>query len=140
MSLIRVREYIEFWELENMDEIDRGGLEMLAEDDVPAGKHRILTSVSFLNSLIKLGGAVQTKEFWLVGSIKNDMKPAEQEFQGLFDSEEKAAAACNCKPNWFIAPLKLNETMPDETTAWAGLYYPEIEKRLSKNKNESEVK
>ncbi len=42
---------------------------------------------------------------------------------GVFDSEEKARAACT---QWhhFIGPEKLNERQPDGPTDWPGCYYP----------------
>ncbi len=45
------------------------------------------------------------------------------EFMGVFDSEEKAVAACRTL-KYFVGPAKLNEQLPDETNKWKGAYYP----------------
>lgn len=44
------------------------------------------------------------------------------EFAGVFDSEEKAVAACRDE-NYYIFPSKLNERLPHETIPDNG-YYP----------------
>lgn len=49
--------------------------------------------------------------------------PGAFEFVGVFDSEEKAVAAC-ATPDYFIGPATLNEATPDKTTEWPGAYYP----------------
>ena len=46
------------------------------------------------------------------------------DINGVFDSEEKAIEACDNRPSYFIGPLTLNQSLPDETTEWPGLYYP----------------
>lgn len=46
-----------------------------------------------------------------------------QEFQGVFDSEEKAIAACR-DSNYSIAPVTLNELLPHELVSIDGAYYP----------------
>lgn len=57
---------------------------------------------------------------WVVGKFK-DTEP--WEFQGVFDSEAKAVRACK-SPAYFVGPVQLNYTVPDETDAWPGMYYP----------------
>ena len=59
---------------------------------------------------------------WLVGQWKGTETP--WEVQGVFDSEQKAIAAC-VDDQYFIGPLTLNEEMPQETMReWPGAYYP----------------
>ena len=64
---------------------------------------------------------------WLVGQVRSHDgagKTVCWEFQGLFDTEEKAVAACR-SPWYWIVPVVLNEERPDETTpGWEGSYYP----------------
>jgi hypothetical protein len=57
---------------------------------------------------------------WIVGRWKRNLsKP--WGFEGVFDSEEKAIAACKSW-RYFIAPVTLNEVVPDGVMA--GSYYP----------------
>lgn len=61
-------------------------------------------------------------ELWIVGQI-NPSNFLEWEFQGVFDSEEKAVSVCEDE-NWFIGPAKLNECRPSESEDWPEAYYP----------------
>lgn len=45
------------------------------------------------------------------------------DFQGVFDTEEKALAACRDE-HYFIGPAELNKEYPDETIPWPGQYWP----------------
>lgn len=59
---------------------------------------------------------------WIVGQVKDEGKP--WEFQGVFDSEERAVAACR-DSSYFVGAASLNEEHPHETTpGWLGAYYP----------------
>lgn len=58
---------------------------------------------------------------WVVG--KNKSNDGRWEFQGIFDTENKAIDACKT-PNDFIGPCYLNEEIPQESTYWPGAYYP----------------
>lgn len=58
-------------------------------------------------------------KLWIVGKIK--IYPT-WEFQGVFDSEDKAAAACKGQ-NWFFAPAELNKELSEESIFWPGLKY-----------------
>lgn len=61
-------------------------------------------------------------QLWLVG--KSLGSESHWEFGGVFDSEDKALAACH-GPLYFVAPATLNEALPDETLpVWEGLYWP----------------
>lgn len=60
-------------------------------------------------------------KLWIVG--KSLGEPDLWQFQGVYDSEEKALLACRT-PNYCVAPAVLNQELPDETVEWVGLYYP----------------
>lgn len=67
---------------------------------------------------------------WLVGQTI-EWHPIEEggtvwDFQGIFDSEEKAVKACKTK-NYFVAPVLLNEEIPEESTEFPDSYYPLVE-------------
>lgn len=61
---------------------------------------------------------------WIVGK---SLGPANTwEFQGVFDSEAQALAACRDRM-YFIAPAVLNRPLPAARTEWAGLRWPVAE-------------
>jgi hypothetical protein len=62
---------------------------------------------------------------WIVGKVTQviDDDHVAWEFGGVFDSEEKAKAACH-KAEYFIAPYVLNVAEPDERSKMVGSYYP----------------
>lgn len=60
-------------------------------------------------------------KLWLVGQYKIDGET--WEFQGVFDSEEKAIKAC-VNDMFFIAPITLNEELPLESAEMPKAYYP----------------
>lgn len=64
---------------------------------------------------------------WICGQVVEDVTfrgNIPWEFQGVFDSEEKAVAAC-VTPWYFVAPYTLNEPSPHERTeGMDGSYYP----------------
>jgi len=69
------------------------------------------------------------EKLWAVFQVKGDRTHDgdshtvhEWEFQGVFDSEAKAVAACRTEA-WFVMPCKLNEELPAETMVAPG-YYP----------------
>ena len=73
-------------------------------------------------------------KLWIVGQVKtnrpvqNDPHPVyEWEFQGVFDSETKAVAACRTAM-YFVMPCELNKALPDESVIAPGAYYPLGEK------------
>lgn len=69
-----------------------------------------------------------TDKLWICGQItkyeeRDGVVSSEWEFAGVFDTEEKAIAACHT--DWFfIGPTNLNGEWPIETTEWTGAYYP----------------
>lgn len=63
-------------------------------------------------------------KLWIVGQYRSGSIPnVVWDFQGVFDSEEKAVAACVDK-NYFIGPIGLNEAVPSEASAWPGSRHP----------------
>src|SRR3990167_4528459 len=64
------------------------------------------------------------ENLWLCGLNKID--PDNWEFIGVFSDEQKAIDACKDE-DYFIAPIKLNECAPDETTEFPDAYYPKGE-------------
>lgn len=69
------------------------------------------------------------KIMWIVGKYRGhastkNIPSALWDINGVFDSEEKAVEACRNRINYFVGPLTLNESLPDETTEWPGCYYP----------------
>lgn len=65
-------------------------------------------------------------ELWIVGKFIRHYpdEGSVWEFQGVFDSEDRAAATCQDE-NYFVAPAVLNIPSPHERRLWPGLYYPE---------------
>lgn len=66
-------------------------------------------------------------DLWVVGRTR-EYRPPDQggsvwDFQGVYDSEEKAIAACRDATYW-IAPAHLNRELPHESADWPGAYYP----------------
>jgi hypothetical protein len=72
------------------------------------------------------------KQFWLCGQLKGDWNITGSiwEFQGIFDSEEKAAAACRDQ-NYFIMPVTLNEELPHTTVFHDYCRYPRLEDEIN---------
>jgi hypothetical protein len=63
-------------------------------------------------------------DIWIVGRhIKPDVGNFEWELMGVFDSKEKAIAACTVYYD-YIFPGRLNERLPDEPFLPPGLEYP----------------
>ena len=64
---------------------------------------------------------------WIVGKI-NPENNLEWEFNGVFDSEEKAVSACKDK-RYFVGPATINididDIVPgDKSIDWPNSYYP----------------
>ena len=67
-------------------------------------------------------------KIYLVGKyIKKINDDVAWECGGVFDSEEKAVAACHDE-RYFVAPMILNEIAPQEKTDFPGAYYPKVKK------------
>jgi hypothetical protein len=60
-------------------------------------------------------------KLWVVGQWRGDDQP--WALQGVFDSEEKAVAACR-DPYYFVGPEQLNVALPHDSAEWPGCYYP----------------
>ncbi len=61
-------------------------------------------------------------ELWIVGKI-NPANHLEWEFGGIFDEQSKALEVC-IDERFFIAPVILNEKLPDKTISFPNSYYP----------------
>ena len=59
-------------------------------------------------------------ELWIVGQLRT---VGAWDFQGVFDSEERAVAACRDE-KYFVAPATLNAELPHESHEFPGGYYP----------------
>jgi len=72
----------------------------------------------------------RNKMMWIVGRANIDL-PSEWEFQGLFDSEEQAVAACAAGRNgvmeMFVGPAELNVAVKRKKRSWPGAYYPSMQ-------------
>jgi len=64
-----------------------------------------------------IGGRAQ---LWIVGRVT---ELGDWQFQGVFDTEEAAVAACKDE-TWFVGPVALNEELPEEAMDWPGAYFP----------------
>lgn len=62
---------------------------------------------------------------WIVGkNIEVAVSGVVWEFQGVYDSEDGAKAACAGHSDYWIGPAALNHLLADESFAWPGCYYP----------------
>jgi hypothetical protein len=71
---------------------------------------------------------IEKTVLWLVGQDLGKPETPESErvpwdFQGIFDSEEKAVAACIDR-SYFVMPVVLNEGLPRESIPAPGAYFP----------------
>lgn len=58
--------------------------------------------------------------YWICGRWTNNVM---WEFQGLFDTEQKAIDACK-SDRYFIAPAVVNEELTEVSESWPGCYFP----------------
>ena len=63
-----------------------------------------------------------SRRLWIVGK-ELDHTVSAWEFQGVFDTESDARAACRTE-RYFIGPALANRAVPDRRAKWAGSYYP----------------
>lgn len=75
-----------------------------------------------VSTFIPVSASVQ---LWICGQRTGVWSPrgTPWEFQGVFDSKDKAVAACRDE-TYFIMPATLNESLPHEPTACNEAYYP----------------
>ena len=72
---------------------------------------------------------------WVVGRVHfrsdlpDDLECMPWEFQGVFDDEAKATAACR-DTSYFIGPADLNVKLPHDTFQWDGAYFPHTRKSV----------
>ena len=65
-------------------------------------------------------------KLWIVGQTREYGPPprgSRWDFQGVFDSERKALAACK-NPAYWIAPVELNQELPEEPVELPGACFP----------------
>jgi hypothetical protein len=62
-------------------------------------------------------------EMWLVGRVFEDTQ-RQWEFMGIFESKEKAIAACTDWYDFVVGPVLLNERSPEETVEWKESLWP----------------
>lgn len=48
------------------------------------------------------------------------------DFQGVFDSKEKAESAC-IDNSYFVAQHEMNKELPKKTYYWPNIYYPKAQ-------------
>jgi len=77
-----------------------------------------------VDSRIKLDQYPIRIRLWLTGRF-NEIS---WEVMGIFDLQENAVKACSTI-NDFVAPLILNEKLPEETRPWPGQYFPFVENK-----------
>ena len=65
----------------------------------------------------------EPQKLWIVGLTKDDDPDRDWNFIGVFDSKDKAEAACRTANHW-IGPAKMNEDTGDQTVEWEGAYWP----------------
>ncbi len=66
------------------------------------------------------------KKLWIVGKCRRYDERTETfnwDFQGVFDTKEKAIAACKSIAD-FVAPAVLNKELPEKSEEWKGCFYP----------------
>ncbi len=70
--------------------------------------------------VLEVPGLLASKKMvWIVFCYKS----SGSEFVGVYDSEERAVAACQSE-TYCVCPIEMNFTTPTETTEWPGCYYP----------------
>lgn len=64
---------------------------------------------------------------WLVGKNRGgEHLNCVWDILGIFTSKELARKACTARED-FLAPLEVDKRLPDETTEWPGVEYPNLE-------------
>jgi len=72
---------------------------------------------------------IKSMKVYVVGKwIKRVDERVVWDIQGVFSTEEKAVAECK-SPEWFVGPINLDESVPEENREWPGFYYP-LDERL----------
>lgn len=65
-------------------------------------------------------------KLWICGQRLNYDDNKEWEFVGVYETEQLAIDACSTDL-FFVGPVELNVSFPDETVEWPGAYYPKAE-------------
>jgi hypothetical protein len=67
------------------------------------------------------------KELWIVGKTRAVAGPfTYYDFVGVYDDKFAALERC-VEPGMFIAPVKLNESLPCDPLLWEGVEWPDGE-------------
>lgn len=65
---------------------------------------------------------------WVVGQYRfGDTGAVVWDLQGVFSARDQAVAACKA-PNWFIAPIKLDQPLPEKTEVMPDVEWPLLDK------------
>ncbi|WP_439444455.1 hypothetical protein ABWU93_11410 [Xanthomonas translucens pv. translucens] len=68
--------------------------------------------------------ASASRDLWIVGQFRAQTPQGSVwDFQGTFSTRERAVAVC-ASANYFIAPCRLDQPLPDELQTWPGVEYP----------------
>jgi hypothetical protein len=63
---------------------------------------------------------------WICGQTRCETPSGRVwEIQGAFSTEALAVAACRNEAYW-VGPLTLDESLPEELIPWPGCYYPKM--------------
>jgi hypothetical protein len=101
---------------------------MAQKDSVLAALNKDGKAIIELENGVKLLLTVEEK-LWICGRYIGDPDViGEWQFQGVFDTEAAAVAACRDK-TYFIGPATLNEPLAHESINWEGSYYPKLPPR-----------
>ena len=62
---------------------------------------------------------------WVAGRTWQERGTHQWDIIGIFDEEDKAVARCHDSdhPSRFVAPVKLNEALPEEVNEWPDAYF-----------------
>ena len=75
-------------------------------------------------------------KLWITGENRGGPDDAiVWDFIGVFDSEDKALAACH-NEHCFVGPQVLNVDLGPERQVWVGCYYPKIEPEPAREETE----
>lgn len=70
---------------------------------------------------------MEPQTVWIIGKMIDDTL-SQWEFQGVFDTEELAIAAC-VEDRFFVGPAEINTPFPVEPVKWVGAWYPRVQTR-----------
>jgi len=90
---------------------------------IPCTEWWVVEDTALLNALVKLarvGIDPDNLTLWVVGQYRAETDAGRVwDIQGVFSMREKAVAACRNR-SYFLGPIKLNESLPEEMIEWPG--------------------